>query len=178
MNHLPEARKDITLISPYAILKIAQPHVKGRHKKLKEICNDKSSYYAKQAAPKETKTVIAVSDISVDELKDITDNFGTKALIGEGSYGRVYYGVLKSGPAVAIKKLDSSKQPEQEFLAQVLSIMIDVGTNNEKLLKDPLFAGPLGVVTAQGKPMIDFLEQNIVVIGAGRFIYVPLISWS
>lgn len=55
----------------------------------------------------------------MEELKDITDSFGTKALIGEGSYGRVYHGVLKGGPAAAIKKLDSSKQPNQEFLAQV-----------------------------------------------------------
>lgn len=55
----------------------------------------------------------------MDELKEITENFGTKALIGEGSYGRVYHGVLKSGQAAAIKKLDSSKQPDQEFLAQV-----------------------------------------------------------
>lgn len=55
----------------------------------------------------------------MDELKEITDNFGTNALIGEGSYGRVYYGVLKSGQAAAIKKLDASKQPDEEFLAQV-----------------------------------------------------------
>ncbi|OVA16666.1 Protein kinase domain [Macleaya cordata] len=62
---------------------------------------------------------IEVPVISVDELKDVTDNFGTKALIGEGSYGRVYFGELKSGQAAAIKKLDASKQPDQEFLAQV-----------------------------------------------------------
>ena len=62
---------------------------------------------------------IAVPAIPVDELKDITDNFGTNALIGEGSYGRVYHGVLKSGQAAAIKKLDSSKQPDQDFLEQV-----------------------------------------------------------
>lgn len=65
---------------------------------------------------------IAVPAIPVDELKDITDNFGSKCLIGEGSYGRVYHGVLKSGQAAAVKKLDSSKQPHQEFLAQVLAI--------------------------------------------------------
>ncbi|KAF3433873.1 hypothetical protein FNV43_RR24976 [Rhamnella rubrinervis] len=69
------------------------------------------------AAPKETKT-ITIQPIAVS-VKDITHNFGTKALIGGGSYGRVYYGVLKSGLAAAIKKLDSSKQPEQEFLAQI-----------------------------------------------------------
>lgn len=62
---------------------------------------------------------IAVPSISVDELKEVTDNFGQKALIGEGSYGRVYYGILKNGQTAAIKKLDSSKQPDQEFLAQV-----------------------------------------------------------
>lgn len=55
----------------------------------------------------------------MDELKEITDNFGQNALIGEGSYGRVYYGTLKSGPPAAIKKLDASKQPDDEFLAQV-----------------------------------------------------------
>lgn len=62
---------------------------------------------------------IEVPAISVDELKEVTDNFGTNALIGEGSYGRVYYGVLKSEKAAAIKKLDASKQPDDEFLAQV-----------------------------------------------------------
>lgn len=82
-----------------------------------------AGYQATEDAPKDTQTVniqpIAVPDIQVDELKEITENFGTKALIGEGSYGRVYHGVLKSGQAAAIKKLDSSKQPDQEFLAQV-----------------------------------------------------------
>lgn len=62
---------------------------------------------------------ISVPAIPVDELKDITDNYGSKALIGEGSYGRVFYGVLKDGGVAAIKKLDSSKQPDQEFLSQV-----------------------------------------------------------
>ncbi|KAI8011139.1 Pto-interacting protein 1 [Camellia lanceoleosa] len=80
-------------------------------------------YHTTEAAPKDTKTVvilpIAVPTITVDELKEITDNFGTKALIGEGSYGRVYYGLLKSGQAAAIKKLDSSKQPDQELLAHI-----------------------------------------------------------
>lgn len=81
-------------------------------------------YSAKDAAPKDAQTEtiqpIAIPAIPIDELKDITDNFGTKALIGEGSYGRVYHGVLTSGQDAAIKKLDSSKQPDLEFLAQVL----------------------------------------------------------
>ncbi|KAL5700376.1 non-specific serine/threonine protein kinase [Ranunculus cassubicifolius] len=79
--------------------------------------------HATDTAPKGTQSLkvqpIAVPSISVDEVKDVTDNFGTKALVGEGSYGRVYYGVLRNGLPAAIKKLDSSKQPDQEFLAQV-----------------------------------------------------------
>lgn len=62
---------------------------------------------------------IEVPEIQADELKEVTDNFGQDSLIGEGSYGRVYYGVLKNGQAAAIKKLDASKQPDEEFLAQV-----------------------------------------------------------
>lgn len=62
---------------------------------------------------------ISVPAITVDELRSVTDNFGTKSFIGEGAYGKVYYAVLGNGRAVAIKKLDSTKQPEQEFLAQV-----------------------------------------------------------
>lgn len=59
----------------------------------------------------------------MDELRDITNNFGPKALIGEdegeGSYGKAFYGVLKSGKAAFIKKLDPSKQPYQEFISKV-----------------------------------------------------------
>nr|KJB28794.1 hypothetical protein B456_005G071500 [Gossypium raimondii]KJB28795.1 hypothetical protein B456_005G071500 [Gossypium raimondii] len=80
-------------------------------------------YQAREAVTRDPRPVtiqpIAIPAITVDELKEMTDNFGMKSLIGEGSYGRVYYGILKSGNAAAIKKLDSSKQPEQEFLAQV-----------------------------------------------------------
>lgn len=81
------------------------------------------NYHASETAKQGTQPVkaqpIEVPNIPADELKDVTDNFGQDALIGEGSYGRVYYGVLKSEQAAAIKKLDASKQPDEEFLAQV-----------------------------------------------------------
>lgn len=82
----------------------------------------------KEPMPRETKTItiepIVVPSIPLDELKDKTNNFSQDALIGEGSFGRVYYGLLNSGQASAIKKLDSSKQPDQEFLAQVCPMKI------------------------------------------------------
>lgn len=36
-------------------------------------------------------------------------------------------------------------------------------------------AGLLGAVRAQGKPMIDFPKQKIVVAGAGRFDTFPVL---
>ncbi|TYH52611.1 hypothetical protein ES332_D09G040400v1 [Gossypium tomentosum] len=52
-----------------------------------------------------------VPALSLEELKEKTDNFGSNALIGEGSYGRVYYANLNDGKIVAVKKLDVSTEP-------------------------------------------------------------------
>lgn len=51
----------------------------------------------------------------------MTYNFGQKALVGEGSYGRVFYGKLSTGEAAAVKKLDtsSSAEPDNDFVSQV-----------------------------------------------------------
>jgi len=64
---------------------------------------------------------IEVPSLSLEDLKLKTDNFGSKALIGEGSYGRVYYATLENGKTVALKKLDSSQETETKaaFLTQV-----------------------------------------------------------
>ncbi|XP_043690926.1 probable protein kinase At2g41970 [Telopea speciosissima] len=59
--------------------------------------------------------------LSLDELKRLTNNFGQKALVGEGSYGRVFHATLKDGQAAAIKKLDAStsSEPDSDFAAQL-----------------------------------------------------------
>ncbi|KAL7220916.1 hypothetical protein ACSBR2_013741 [Camellia fascicularis] len=149
-------------------------------------------YHTTEAAPKDTKTVvilpIAVPTIPVDELKEITDNFGTKALIGEGSYGRVYYGLLKSGQAAAIKKLDSSKQPDQELLAQVsmvsrlkhenvvelLGYCVDGGLRvlvyeyaSNGSLHDILH-GRKGVKGAQLGPVLSWAQRVKIAVGAAK----------
>ena len=64
---------------------------------------------------------IEVPSLSLEELKEKTENFGSKALIGEGSYGRVYFANLNNGKSVAVKKLDVSPEAESnnEFLTQV-----------------------------------------------------------
>lgn len=64
---------------------------------------------------------IEIPSITLDELNRLTGNFGSKAFIGEGSYGRVYYAKLSNGTEAAIKKLDtsSSPDPDTDFAAQV-----------------------------------------------------------
>ncbi|GAY64435.1 hypothetical protein CUMW_233590 [Citrus unshiu] len=76
-------------------------------------------HHKKVPAPVKPKVQKAAPPIEVPALKD--GQFGSKALIGEGSYGRVYYANLENGKVVAVKKLDVSSEPESnvEFLTQV-----------------------------------------------------------
>ena len=75
------------------------------------------------AGPNDTQAInihsITPPSVQLDELKEITHNFGTQAFICEGTYGRLYNGILNSGKASCIKKLDSDKFTYQEFLAHV-----------------------------------------------------------
>ncbi|KAG9140538.1 hypothetical protein Leryth_016049 [Lithospermum erythrorhizon] len=156
------------------------------------VAGHNAGYRTTEAAPKDTQTQkvlpIAVPSISVDELKDVTDNFGTKTLIGEGSYGRVYYGVLENGKHAAIKKLDSSKQPDQEFLAQIsmvsrlkhgnlvelLSYSVDGGLRvlayeyaSNGSLHDILH-GRKGVKGAHPGPVLSWAQRVKIAVGAAK----------
>ncbi|KAL9426854.1 hypothetical protein AB3S75_033605 [Citrus x aurantiifolia] len=93
-------------------LKSPKNYPDGHHKKVPAPVKPE----VQKAAPH-----IEVPALPLDELKEKTDNFGPKALIGEGSYGRVYYANLENGKAVAVKKLDVSSEPESnvEFFTQV-----------------------------------------------------------
>ncbi|GAA0161516.1 hypothetical protein LIER_17813 [Lithospermum erythrorhizon] len=156
------------------------------------VAGNNMGYRTTEAAQKDTQTQnllpIAVPSISVDELKDVTDNFGTKSLIGEGSYGRVYYGVLANGKHSAIKKLDSSKQPDQEFLSQIsmvsrlkhgnvvelLGYSVDGGLRvlayeyaSNGSLHDILH-GRKGVKGAQPGPVLSWGQRVKIAVGAAK----------
>ncbi|PPD70492.1 hypothetical protein GOBAR_DD32627 [Gossypium barbadense] len=65
--------------------------------------HQKNSKVVSPIKPEERKSssLIEVPALSLEELKEKTDNFGSNALIGEGSYGRVYYANLNDGKTVA-----------------------------------------------------------------------------
>lgn len=72
------------------------------------------------AARSQPKNItIDIPSMSLDELNKLTSNFGSNALVGEGSYGRVFKATLPTGQDVAIKKLDSAQDTESDFSSQV-----------------------------------------------------------
>ncbi|KAG1326100.1 putative Pto-interacting protein 1 [Cocos nucifera] len=117
---------------------------------------------------------IAVPAILLDEIKEITKNFSNETLIGEGSYAKVYYGVLKSGEKSAIKKLDASKQPDQEYLAQLLGYCVD---GNLRVLAyefatmgslHDILHGQKGIKGAQPGPVLSWVQRVKIAVGAAR----------
>ncbi|KAL6845950.1 hypothetical protein ACP4OV_023398 [Aristida adscensionis] len=133
---------------------------------------------------------IEVPEISFEELKEKTDNFGSKALIGEGSYGRVYYAVLESGKHVAVKKLDASTDPEldNEFLTQVsvasklkhenfVEMLGYCVEGNQRLVAyefatmgslHDILHGRKGVPGAQPGPALDWMQRVKIAIDAAK----------
>ncbi|XP_025820883.1 PTI1-like tyrosine-protein kinase 3 isoform X2 [Panicum hallii] len=133
---------------------------------------------------------IEVPALSFDELKEKTDDFGSKALVGEGSYGRVYYAVLENGKHAAVKKLDASADPEpdNEFLAQVSVVsrlkhenFVDMHgyciEGDQRLLAyefatmgslHDILHGRKGVAGAQPGPALDWMQRVRIAVDAAK----------
>lgn len=164
-------------------LKSSKPYEDGLQK------GSKLSTVAKNE-PQKAPPPIDVPALSLDELKEKTDNFGSKALVGEGSYGRVYFTVLKDGKQVAIKKLDVSQEPESnaEFLTQVAMVSKLRHDNfvelrgycmeeNLRLLSyefatmgslHDVLHGRKGVQGAQPGPVLDWMQRVSIAIDAAK----------
>lgn len=62
-----------------------------------------------------------ISSISLEELNEVTRNFSNDALIGLGSYAKVFLAVLKDGQNSAIKKLDPVKNIQVQVIPMCLA---------------------------------------------------------
>ncbi|BAT93544.1 hypothetical protein LR48_Vigan02g273200 [Vigna angularis] len=171
------------------------PSNENEHLKSPRNYGDNNQKGSKVSAPVKPETQkapppIEAPALSLDELKEKTDNFGSKALIGEGSYGRVYYATLNNGKAVAVKKLDVSSEPESnnEFLTQVSMVSRLKNDNFVELhgycvegnlrvlayefatmgsLHDILH-GRKGVQGAQPGPTLDWIQRVRIAVDAAR----------
>jgi pto-interacting protein 1 len=176
---------------------VEEPYSSHEHEHVKSPRNNadwppKSSKVAapvRVEAPKAPPT-IEVSSLSLEELKEKTDNFGSKSLIGEGSYGRVYYANLNNGNAVAVKKLDISSEPESnaDFLSQVAMVsklkhenLVELQgycvEGNLRVLAyefatmgslHDILHGRKGVQGAQPGPTLDWMQRVRIAVDAAR----------
>nr|GMD91966.1 PTI1-like tyrosine-protein kinase 3 [Ipomoea batatas]GMD93307.1 PTI1-like tyrosine-protein kinase 3 [Ipomoea batatas] len=164
---------------------------------LKGPANDADGYErgTKVAIPVKTEVQkaipsIEVPELSLDELKEQTENFGSKALIGEGSYGRVYFANLNDGKSVAVKKLDVSSEQDSnaEFLTQVSMVSKLKHENLVELLGycvegnlrilayefatmgslHDILHGRKGVQGAQPGPTLDWTQRVRIAVDAAR----------
>lgn len=103
---------------------------------------------AKAGGPKKVLP-IEIPSIPLAELNKITGNFGQKALIGEGSYGRVFHAVLSTGEEAAIKKLDPSacQESDADFEAQLSAV---------SRLKHDYFVGLIGYCLEGGDRILVY----------------------
>lgn len=67
-----------------------------------------------------------------NELEEATDYF--MSLIGQGSSGSVFKGILKDGTAVAVKRIEGENRGEKEFRAEVSAIASVQHVNLVRLL--------------------------------------------
>ena len=67
-----------------------------------------------------SREIEGVKNFSFMELSDATNGFDSSAVIGRGSYGKVYKGILPNKTVVAIKRgEETSLQSEKEFLNEI-----------------------------------------------------------
>ncbi|GJM92186.1 hypothetical protein PR202_ga08626 [Eleusine coracana subsp. coracana] len=132
---------------------------------------------------------INIPVLSLDELVEKTDDFGSNALIGEGSYGRVYYAELDNGTKLAVKKLDSNEnEPTTEFLTQVSLVsrlkhenFVDMlGYCTERNLRivayefatmgslHDVLHGRKGVQGAQPGPALNWMQRVKIAVDAAK----------
>ncbi|KAF8020152.1 hypothetical protein BT93_G0760 [Corymbia citriodora subsp. variegata] len=119
---------------------------------------------------------------SYSNIKKITRNFKHK--LGEGGYGSVYKGILKSGNEVAVKVLNKPKSNGQDFISEVGTIgrinhvnvvqLVGFCFNNSKqaLVYDFMSNGSLDkhIFSKDGNNILDYERIYEISLGVARGI--------
>ncbi|KAI5057316.1 hypothetical protein GOP47_0027331 [Adiantum capillus-veneris] len=143
-----------------------------------------------QSSVAEILEPIKAPALSMDEVRQATENFGSNSLIGEGSFGRVYLGRLKDGSSVAIKRLDvgNPQESDNEFLAQVSRVSRLENANVVKLVGycldgnlrvlayeyatlgslHDILHGRKSIQGSQPGPILDLMQRLRIAVGAAK----------
>ncbi|XP_030549134.1 rust resistance kinase Lr10-like [Rhodamnia argentea] len=119
---------------------------------------------------------------SYSDIKKITRNFRHK--LGEGGYGFVYKGVLRSGNEVAVKILNKPKSNGQDFISEVATVgrihhvnvvqLVGFCFNNSKqaLVYDFMLNGSLDkhLFSKDGNDSLDYKKTYEISLGVARGI--------
>ncbi|KAL3714391.1 hypothetical protein ACJRO7_006335 [Eucalyptus globulus] len=119
---------------------------------------------------------------SYSNIKKITRNFQHK--LGEGGYGYVYKGTLKSGNEVAIKILKKSKANSQDFISEVatigrihhINVVQLIGFcfegSEQALVYDLMTNGSLDkhIFAEEGDKFLDYMKIYEIALGVARGI--------
>ncbi|XP_011044179.1 PREDICTED: probable inactive leucine-rich repeat receptor-like protein kinase At3g03770 isoform X2 [Populus euphratica] len=69
-----------------------------------------SARFVSEAAKLGIQGLPACRSFTLEELKEATNNFNDSSILGDGSYGKLYKGILENGTQVAIRCVPSSKK--------------------------------------------------------------------
>ncbi|KAJ0926550.1 putative protein kinase RLK-Pelle-RLCK-VIII family [Helianthus annuus] len=153
------------------------------------IGDPRSSSAVRTGAPVKALPIEAPK-LALADLKKMTGNFGSRALIGDGSYCQVYYAKLSDEQEAIIKKLDtgSSPEPDTEFTNQ-LSVVSRLKNehiiellgycleeNNRLLVYEyapmgslhDVLHGKKGVEGAAPGPLLTWAQRAKIAYGAAR----------
>ncbi|KAK9053681.1 hypothetical protein SSX86_024755 [Deinandra increscens subsp. villosa] len=149
----------------------------------------RSSEAVRTGAPQKALPIDAPK-LPLADLNTMTGNFGSRALIGDGSYCQVYYAKLSDEQEAIIKKLDTNSSPEpdsdftnqlsvvsrlkNEYIVELLGYCLE--ENNRILVYEYAPMGSLhdvlhgrkGVEGATPGPLLSWAQRAKIAYGAAR----------
>ncbi|KAJ6891087.1 LEAF RUST 10 DISEASE-RESISTANCE LOCUS RECEPTOR-LIKE PROTEIN KINASE-like 1.1 isoform X1 [Populus alba x Populus x berolinensis] len=79
-----------------------------------------SSYPSSKSDPEGDNNYFGVPIFSYSELEEATNNFDSKHELGDGGFGTVYYGKLRDGREVAVKRLyEHNRKRIKQFMNEI-----------------------------------------------------------
>ncbi|WVZ12300.1 hypothetical protein V8G54_016830 [Vigna mungo] len=111
------------LVGVFALVVVILLLLKGRKKRSGLQNKSRSAYSSsfRNATSMESGGVyFGISVFSFDELREATNNFDEARKLGKGGFGTVYFGKLRDGREVAVKRLfERSYRPVESFINEI-----------------------------------------------------------